>query len=51
MGGRERKGANAKKHEFVCVCVCETERESSRKKEQNTEIRQMKKRSGEFVNL
>ena len=55
MGGRERKGENAKKHEFVCVCVCVCVKEretthththqSSRKKgQQNPEIRQMKKK-------
>ena len=64
MGGRERKGENAKKHEFVCVCVCVcvTERERERhththtelKKERPTEPRNKtneKKKSGEFVNL
>lgn len=46
MGGRERKGENAKKHEFVCVCVwCVKERQHTHthtpelKKERPTEPR------------
>ena len=43
MGGRERKGENAKKHEFVCVCVCVcvcvTERERERHTHTHTELK------------